>query len=1185
MRMKSTVRGAVTALVVLLGMGAAGGTAGAQTCPGPAAGYEDFGDLNAAPSAVHVEDGWAYTAGVYGLAVYDVSDRTRPVKVGELELPEEAQAIDVAGGVAYVADGLGGLWIVDVSNPESPGTLASVPSDALSHDLVLSGSRVLLGDGVGGLRIVDVSDPAAPVVLGKVRPIGSVIGVAVEGDLAYLALGWGGFGIVDVSDPESPELLARVDDSVGYVGAVELSGDLLWAWDGALKAFDVSDPAVPRLLSTLDLGGITYEMFYRDGLLHLARWDQGLTLVDVSDPEHPTVTGTAVETFHADGVFVSGTTAYVAQRWRGLAVVDVSDPANPERVGWAGSPGQARDVALSAGVAWVADGPAGLVAVDVSDPASSRVVGQLPMDGEPIAVAVSGSRAFVGDGAGRLSVVDVGSPGSPVLLGSISLAGAITDVAVRGSTVFATAGSGGLHIVDVSDPDDPRLLASYRSSGAVYGVEVVGEYAFLAAWQEGLHVVDLGDLRNPRLVGHCDTRMFARGVAVSGDFAYVADRYGGIQVFDVADPLHPRPVAVVEGFFRDVEVRGGILYGVSEDFRPHTLVLADVSDPWHPFVFAEIPLRRFPEAVAVDETTATAWLPGGAFLEAVNLGCVTCAGLAATADPVEIVPGGSTTVTVTVVDLLGRPAAGRTVTGTASAGSLSAFTDNGDGTYTATYTAGDGPGWIPLAISVDGVPCTAETPVHVVLRDDITVTDLDEGLELTMIPASAHAGGREGTNWRTDVVLHNPGTRDASVALFFLEKGRDNGDAAGRVVTVRRQTSVALDDVVEDFFGRGDTAGAILVASDQPLQVTSRTYNDVPEGTFGQFIPGIPALGAVGQGEEVRLIQLTRNEDFRTNIGFANLADRQITLRVSLYDANGNSLGEKSFSVPAFGFYQKTDIFGSGAVVEDAWAVVRSDTPGAAFFAYGSVVDEHSGDPVLILPVASSSGQPLFVPAAAHVAGAAGTNWRTDLEVHNPGTETATFTVELLERDVSNTSPESESFSLEPGTSLRLADVLWEVFGFSGAAALRITPTSGTVMATSRTYNDVPGGTYGQFIPAVPGPPGEGVAAVGRVVQLSSSASDASGFRTNIGLLETGGQAVNVNLGLYNGEGVRLGEIALRLGPHESVQLNRVFREVTGETVGNGYAVVTTQYLNRKVLVYASVVDNLTGDPVYLPGE
>ncbi|MGV8039016.1 MAG: PKD domain-containing protein [Thermoanaerobaculaceae bacterium] len=138
-------------------------------------------------------------------------------------------------------------------------------------------------------------------------------------------------------------------------------------------------------------------------------------------------------------------------------------------------------------------------------------------------------------------------------------------------------------------------------------------------------------------------------------------------------------------------------------------------------------------------------------------------------------------------------------------------------------------------------------------------------------------------------------------------------------------------------------------------------------------------------------------------------------------------------------------------------------------------------------------GQVLYVLAAAHLSGLAGTNWRTDLEVHNPTSAAVTFTIELLKRDQQNSAPVSATRTLAAGQSERFADVLTGLFQFTGAATLRITPAAGRVMVTSRTFNDQPQGTYGQFIPAYGAAEAVPFGQPGRLVQLAQAVSTTTG--------------------------------------------------------------------------------------------
>jgi formylglycine-generating enzyme required for sulfatase activity len=456
--------------------------------------------------------------------------------------------------------------------------------------------------------------------------------------------------------------------------------------------------------------------------------------------------------------------------------------------------------------------------------------------------------------------------------------------------------------------------------------------------------------------------------------------------------------------------------------------------------------------------------------------------------------------------------------------------------------------------------------------------------ELTVVPAAAHADGVGGTRWLTDLVIHNPGPAEQRCSVYFLPSNSDNSHAPGNWVDVLPGRSVAVADVVESLFSQSSAAGALLIGANAPLLVTSRTYNDSASGTYGQFVPGFSDGKALGKGDRARLIQLTRNADFRTNIGFANATGQALQVSVDLYRADGSRLRQTAYTVPPFGYLQKTDIIGID--VTDAFAIVSSDTTGASYFTYASVVDNNSGDPVLVSPPqqAVPAGTEVFIPGAAHVGGAAGTNWRTDCEVHNPGGIQTQFKVELLKKSQANTSPLTQIFTLGPGRSMRYGDILASLFGFSGSGALRVTPITGSIMVSSRTYNNLSSGTFGQFIA---GTTIEDSAIdygeEGRLIQLAQSTTVSAGFRTNIGFVNATSSSITVKVEMFSGNGARLGIKTFDLAPYEFDQVDRILLQVTGDSINNGCAVVTTTTPGGRFFTYASVVDNRSGDPIFIP--
>ncbi len=454
------------------------------------------------------------------------------------------------------------------------------------------------------------------------------------------------------------------------------------------------------------------------------------------------------------------------------------------------------------------------------------------------------------------------------------------------------------------------------------------------------------------------------------------------------------------------------------------------------------------------------------------------------------------------------------------------------------------------------------------------------GEQVTVIPVAAHVDGAEGTSWVSDVVLHNAGSNTVSSNLFWLPRRRDNLSAQPFPVSVEPAASLRLDDVVRSFFAEESGAGAILIGADAALQVSSRTYNQTPEGTYGQYIPGVPLHEAADTETRPVLLQLTEDDRFRTNIGFANLRDTTLDLEVALHRNDGSTLGTMAASLPPFSAEQLDGPLRGFSPVADAYAVISATGPDARYLAYASTVDRLSGDPVYISPVAPSH-EALYIPAAAHVGGMAGTDWRTDLEVFSCGDIQARYRLEQLPA----ADAETPMFNLDQAVAVRYDDVLSSVLGSGGSAALLVRVLAGEVMVTSRTYNQPGSGTYGQFIPGQPPETAisEGVEA--RLIQLSSSADEGSGFRTNIGFANAAAETVEISVRLYSADGSRLGTRSYSVPGSDYLQVGAVFRKVNAGDVPDGYAVISSQTPGAHYFAYASVIDQRTGDPVYQPAR
>ena len=226
------------------------------------------------------------------------------------------------------------------------------------------------------------------------------------------------------------------------------------------------------------------------------------------------------------------------------------------------------------------------------------------------------------------------------------------------------------------------------------------------------------------------------------------------------------------------------------------------------------------------------------------------------------------------------------------------------------------------------------------------------------------------------------------------------------------------------------------------------------------------------------------------------------------------------------------------------------------------------------------------VPAAANVAGANSTRWQSDLDLFNPDTgSSARVELALLKANQANATPKTVEVTVAAGQTLRLANVLGSTFS-AGNAAIAARFLSGRVGVTSRFYNTaaVGGGTFGM---AVPGerPAGALTERDNASFQLLSfSGNAAQGFRVNVGFASHTARDVDVEVGLMGDDGTLLKVVPVTLKPYEHRQLTRIHAipaPATG-SVGHGFATVRVLTPASLVHAYAMLIDNVSGDPIYL---
>jgi hypothetical protein len=177
---------------------------------------------------------------------------------------------------------------------------------------------------------------------------------------------------------------------------------------------------------------------------------------------------------------------------------------------------------------------------------------------------------------------------------------------------------------------------------------------------------------------------------------------------------------------------------------------------------------------------------------------------------------------------------------------------------------------------------------------------------------------------------------------------------------------------------------------------------------------------------------------------------------------------------------------------------------------------------------AGFAGTDVYIPSVGRRPGNLGSQWYTQLWIHNPSDTTANVSIIFLERNIPNPSPLVYTDSIPPGDTRRYPNTVGTLFGVEKWGALRI-KANVPVLAACRMYN-LPGDgedrdTQGQAYTAIPASFAIGAGQTAKVLGVyQTSPRDDSQFRYNFGWVETTGSTADVRVIAYDETGAVIGD-------------------------------------------------------------
>ncbi len=223
----------------------------------------------------------------------------------------------------------------------------------------------------------------------------------------------------------------------------------------------------------------------------------------------------------------------------------------------------------------------------------------------------------------------------------------------------------------------------------------------------------------------------------------------------------------------------------------------------------------------------------------------------------------------------------------------------------------------------------------------------------------------------------------------------------------------------------------------------------------------------------------------------------------------------------------------------------------------------------------------LTLPGLARINGLNDSLWVSAMQMVNHSETDGEVSVELYQNGQGNPNPLVATRWVEAGHARVFDNVVGSFFGQYGSGAFRL-DADFDLSAAARTFDEHRLEVRGQHIPALSDADAVWFLEEGRLIGLDHGAAG-SDRRTNIGLLSRCAEPMSVDVRLSEASGEALGTLELELQPFEFRQLNGVLETLTSEPVENAYSVVTTDHRRCSFFTWASVVDNGTGDALWIP--
>ncbi|MEO8381477.1 MAG: hypothetical protein ABI779_17585 [Acidobacteriota bacterium] len=237
---------------------------------------------------------------------------------------------------------------------------------------------------------------------------------------------------------------------------------------------------------------------------------------------------------------------------------------------------------------------------------------------------------------------------------------------------------------------------------------------------------------------------------------------------------------------------------------------------------------------------------------------------------------------------------------------------------------------------------------NLVLTAAIALLPVVAGAATLVVPAAGTGPGANGSQWQSELTIHNAAPRAAALSVTFHQGNSVLGPVA---INLQAGQTKSVADIARTQFGVTSGTGALVIDAEdraaRSIAVTSRTFNTSPEGEFGQDIPAVDIANAARPGDLAALSGPSVVAGNRFNFGV--YAVEALSVKWELLRADGTVATSKDITYTAGQHAQ----YGSGI------ETLLGATPAANDTVHANVT---AGKGIFYGSIINATGDPTFVP-------------------------------------------------------------------------------------------------------------------------------------------------------------------------------------------------------------------------------